>query len=64
MDNLPLHHLVVIVCSETSKTVSYHSRFWGKLLLRLQAVLYWAKQSRLVPDIPTHDTWLSSRIIC
>jgi len=32
MDNLPLHHLVVIVCSETSKTVSYHSRFWGKLL--------------------------------
>jgi len=40
MDDLPLHHLVVIFCSETWKTVYYHPRFWGRLLLRLQAVLF------------------------
>jgi len=27
MDDLPLHHLAVLFCSETYKTVSDHSRF-------------------------------------
>jgi len=65
MDDLPRRHLVVSFCSETRKPCPITQVFWEKLLLWLQAVIFGLNSTGywVVPNIPTHDTWLSSRMI-
>jgi len=62
MDDLPLQHLVVF-CSETYKTVSHQFRFWWNSYYDCRRS-YLGKVDHVIPNIPTHDIWQKSRIIC
>jgi len=37
---IPLERLAWLMCKYNSNSLSHHSRFWGKFLLWLQAVLF------------------------
>jgi len=44
--------------------MSHRSRFFGKTFIVIAGGSIWTNKSGLVPNIPTHDTWPSSRIVC
>jgi len=59
MDDVDFHHLMVNLENRVPSL-----SLQGKTYIVIASYTILAKMSKVVPNIPTHDTWLSSRIIC